>query len=100
MLPSPSNGACWKTVTFIGANILPCCSMRRACARGRDVRSNVVALLERRLEENVVGEFFVDSSCIDCDACRQIAPRTFHDHGGQSSVYEQPHTSDERRRAM
>ena len=27
-----------------------------------------------RLEENVAGEFFVDSTCIDCDTCRQLAP--------------------------
>ncbi len=53
-----------------------------------------MALLDRRLAENVAGEFFVDSSCIDCDACRQIAPETFQDHGGQSSVYRQP--ADER----
>jgi glyoxylase-like metal-dependent hydrolase (beta-lactamase superfamily II)/ferredoxin len=59
-----------------------------------------VALLELRLAENADGEFFVDSSCIDCDACRQIAPLTFRDHGGQSSVYEQPQTADQRRRAL
>ncbi len=47
----------------------------------------------RRLPENIVGEFYVDDSCIDCDACRQIAPATFHDHGGQSSVYRQPRKS-------
>ncbi len=27
--------------------------------------------------ENVPGDFFVDSTCIDCDACRQIAPSVF-----------------------
>ena len=58
-----------------------------------------MALIERRLSENVDGEFFVDSSCIDCDACRQIAPATFHDHGGQSSVYHQPHDAGESRLA-
>jgi ferredoxin len=30
-----------------------------------------------RLAENAPGDFFVDSTCIDCDACRQIAPETF-----------------------
>jgi glyoxylase-like metal-dependent hydrolase (beta-lactamase superfamily II)/ferredoxin len=59
-----------------------------------------VALPERRLAENVEGDLFVDSSCIDCDACRQIAPFTFHDHGGQSSVYRQPASSEEWRLAM
>ncbi|HET6147374.1 MAG TPA: ferredoxin, partial [Polyangia bacterium] len=30
-----------------------------------------------RLDENAPGAFFVDASCIDCDACRQLAPATF-----------------------
>ena len=30
-----------------------------------------------RITENVDGDFFVDSSCIDCDLCRQLAPLTF-----------------------
>jgi glyoxylase-like metal-dependent hydrolase (beta-lactamase superfamily II) len=54
----------------------------------------------RRLPENVPGDFFVDATCIDCDACRQIAPETFHDHGEQSSVYRQPETEEETRRAL
>ena len=59
-----------------------------------------MALIARRLPQNVGGEFFVDASCIDCDACRQIAPATFRDHGGQSSVHTQPQTSDATRRAL
>ena len=58
-----------------------------------------MALLARRLPENVGAGFYVDSSCIDCDACRQIAPATFRDHGGQSSVYRQPGTGAEIQRA-
>jgi glyoxylase-like metal-dependent hydrolase (beta-lactamase superfamily II)/ferredoxin len=50
---------------------------------------------ERRLVQNVEGDFYVDDSCIDCDACRQIAPSTFRDHGAQSSVGCQPETPDE-----
>jgi glyoxylase-like metal-dependent hydrolase (beta-lactamase superfamily II)/ferredoxin len=49
-----------------------------------------MARIQKRLAQNVEGEFFVDSSCIDCDACRQIAPDTFRVHGGQSSVLQQP----------
>jgi glyoxylase-like metal-dependent hydrolase (beta-lactamase superfamily II)/ferredoxin len=49
-----------------------------------------MALISKRLPENVAGDFFVDSTCIDCDACRQIAPATFHDAGEQSAVYRQP----------
>lgn len=48
-----------------------------------------------RLEENVEGDFYVDSTCIDCDACRQIAPAVFHDAGDQSAVHHQPANSDE-----
>src|SRR5271155_4140664 len=59
-----------------------------------------MAQLEERLSQNVAGEFFVDASCIDCDACRQIAPASFRDHGGKSSVYRQPRNSGELHRAF
>src|SRR5919202_2889731 len=49
-----------------------------------------MAKLAQRLPENVPGDFYVDDSCIDCDACRQIAPEVFRDHGEQSSVFHQP----------
>jgi len=61
----------------------------------------VVARQSLRVPENVSGEFFVDSSCIDCDACRQIAPGTFADSGlGRSFVFRQPQREAERRRAV
>lgn len=59
-----------------------------------------MASVAKRLPENVAGDFYVDATCIDCDACRQIAPATFRDHGEQSSVYRQPATEDETRRAL
>lgn len=59
-----------------------------------------MAAVTQRLPENVAGDFYVDATCIDCDACRQIAPATFHDHGEQSSVYRQPETDDEKHRAL
>jgi len=59
-----------------------------------------MAQLEERLPQNVPGEFFVDASCIDCDACRQIAPASFRDHGGKSSVYHQPQNPGELHRAF
>ena len=52
---------------------------------------------EHRLPQNVDGDFFVDDTCIDCDACRQIAPETFRDHGDQSSVWQ---PAVHRRRAL
>jgi glyoxylase-like metal-dependent hydrolase (beta-lactamase superfamily II)/ferredoxin len=48
-----------------------------------------------RLETNVPGDFFVDSTCIDCDACRIFAPAVFHDAGEQSAVYHQPGNDQE-----
>jgi glyoxylase-like metal-dependent hydrolase (beta-lactamase superfamily II)/ferredoxin len=54
----------------------------------------------KRLPENAPGAFYVDDTCIDCDACRQIAPGVFRDHGDQSSVSRQPEGDAETRRAL
>ena len=45
-----------------------------------------------RLPENVPGAFYVDSSCIDCDVCRDTAPENFtrDDERQYSFVYKQP----------
>lgn len=53
-----------------------------------------------RVLENVDGPFFVDSSCIDCDTCRQLAPATFADHGEHSYVRTQPRDDAEKRAAL
>ena len=53
----------------------------------------------RRLTENVDGEFFVDSTCIDCDTCRQLAPAVFRETGEYSAVYRQPEDAPSRRAA-
>jgi glyoxylase-like metal-dependent hydrolase (beta-lactamase superfamily II)/ferredoxin len=58
-----------------------------------------MADLRKRLEANVPGEFFVDSSCIDCDLCRQIAPAVFRTEGEHSVVHHQPAGEAEARRA-
>lgn len=49
-----------------------------------------MADLKKRLKENIAGEFFVDSTCINCDTCRQLAPSVFEDTGEYSKVYNQP----------
>jgi glyoxylase-like metal-dependent hydrolase (beta-lactamase superfamily II)/ferredoxin len=59
-----------------------------------------MANIQRRLPENVPGDFFVDASCIDCDTCSQLAPTVFRDHGEQCSVYSQPETDAETRLAL
>ena len=54
-----------------------------------------MAQVALKLPENVAGDFFVDSSCIDCDACRVIAPTVFADTGDQSAVFHQPSSDEE-----
>ncbi len=51
--------------------------------------------------ENVPGKYYVDNTCIDCDLCRNIAPKTFtrHDEGGYSVVFKQPETAEEKAQA-
>lgn len=55
-----------------------------------------------RITENVDGDFFVDSSCIDCDLCRQLAPGVFArtDRRAQSYVWHQPRDPAEQHRAL
>jgi glyoxylase-like metal-dependent hydrolase (beta-lactamase superfamily II)/ferredoxin len=48
-----------------------------------------------RLPENVPGDFYVDSTCIDCDACRIFAPAVFSDESDQSFVFHQPSSEEE-----
>jgi len=59
-----------------------------------------MAKLALRLQQNVPGDFYVDSTCIDCDACRQIAPQTFREHRDLSIVYHQPETTEQKKRAL
>lgn len=54
-----------------------------------------MAQAKLRVAENAPGDWFVDSTCIDCDACRQIAPAVFHDAGDYSAVHHQPSAPDE-----
>ncbi|GBL43068.1 hypothetical protein EMGBD4_05670 [Verrucomicrobiota bacterium] len=52
---------------------------------------------ERQAPESVPGKFYVDSQCIDCDLCRETAPKNFtrQDDGGYSYVFAQPTTPEE-----
>jgi ferredoxin len=45
-----------------------------------------------RVPENVAGRFYVDTTCIDCDLCRERAPHNFmrSDSGHRSFVFHQP----------
>jgi ferredoxin len=50
-----------------------------------------------RLPDNASGKWYVDNTCIDCDACRQVAPNNFsrNDEAGYSYVSKQPETDEE-----
>jgi glyoxylase-like metal-dependent hydrolase (beta-lactamase superfamily II)/ferredoxin len=49
-----------------------------------------MADVKKRLSTNVAGNFFVDATCINCDTCRQLAPRSFREEGEYSAVVRQP----------
>jgi glyoxylase-like metal-dependent hydrolase (beta-lactamase superfamily II)/ferredoxin len=52
------------------------------------------------VSDNVPGGFFVDTTCIDCDTCRQLAPSTFGDNGEMSFVQLQPRDGAQTRAAL
>lgn len=54
----------------------------------------------KKVPQNVGDDFFVDTTCIDCDACRQIAPAVFAEGDGHSFVHRQPQSAAERRIAF
>jgi glyoxylase-like metal-dependent hydrolase (beta-lactamase superfamily II)/ferredoxin len=59
-----------------------------------------VAIPSLRLPENAPGALYVDSSCIDCDTCRRVAPGVFTQGPGYSYVQRQPRGAPEQLRAM
>ncbi|MHB1606305.1 MAG: MBL fold metallo-hydrolase [Leptospirales bacterium] len=59
-----------------------------------------MAKVKDRLSGNVPGEFYVDSSCIDCGACQWLAPETFDDYRDMARVYRQPEDESGRTRAL
>jgi glyoxylase-like metal-dependent hydrolase (beta-lactamase superfamily II)/ferredoxin len=59
-----------------------------------------MANAKKRVPENAPGDFFVDSTCIDCDACRQIAPAVFGEAPNTSFVKAQPVSGGDRRQAL
>ncbi|PHJ67897.1 beta-lactamase [Nostoc linckia z18] len=49
-----------------------------------------MAHLNQRRSQNVNGDFYVDTTCIDCDTCRWMTPEVFSRIDEQSAVYHQP----------
>ena len=56
-----------------------------------------MATFANRYPDNVLGMFFVDDQCIDCDLCRETAPANFqrNEDGGHSYVSKQPESPEE-----
>ena len=56
-----------------------------------------MAQITDKVPQNVSGPYYNDSTCIDCDLCRELAPQIFtrEDGGGYSYVFRQPVTPDE-----
>ena len=48
-------------------------------------------------KDNAAGKFYVDQQCIDCDLCRETAPKNFtrNGDGTYSYVFKQPDTPEE-----
>ena len=59
-----------------------------------------MAQLSQRRAENVSGNVYVDSTCIDCDTCRWMAPHIFHRQDRQSAVFHQPSDEREQQQAL
>ncbi len=59
-----------------------------------------MASLSRRYPDNADGDFYVDTTCIDCDACRRIAPGVFAEASDHSYVRRQPQTDEDHRRSL
>jgi glyoxylase-like metal-dependent hydrolase (beta-lactamase superfamily II)/ferredoxin len=59
-----------------------------------------MADVRKRHPGNATGDFFVDTTCIDCDTCRWMAPSTFGDVDGQAIVKRQPENEAEETAAL
>jgi len=59
-----------------------------------------MAHLNQRRPQNISGDFYVDTTCIDCDTCRWMAPQVFDRQDEMSAVYHQPTNETERLAAL
>lgn len=50
-----------------------------------------------KVPENVDGKYYVDTQCIDCNLCRDVAPGNFahQEDAGYAYVSKQPNGDDE-----
>lgn len=59
-----------------------------------------MATLAKKRSENLPGSFYVDSSCIDCETCRILAPEIFGEDSIGSFVKKQPQSKQEEFHAL
>ena len=55
-----------------------------------------MARVDLRNQANAAGNWFVDTRCIDCGTCREIAPGLFGEDSGLAVVRRQPDDGEER----
>ncbi len=50
-----------------------------------------------KVPENVEGRYYVDTQCIDCSLCRDVAPKNFYqeEEGGYAYIGRQPEDVEE-----
>jgi len=56
-----------------------------------------MADVDDKVSETIVGKYYVDTQCIDCDLCRETARDNFtrQTEEGYSYVYKQPQNEEE-----
>lgn len=59
-----------------------------------------MADLNKKNSSNISGNFYVDTSCIDCETCQWMAPEVFKEIGNQSIVFHQPSNQQEEIKAL
>lgn len=69
-------------------------SIRRGAAE-RNRYGRLDGEVDLRNQANAAGDWFVDTRCIDCGTCREIAPGLFDEDSGLSVVRRQPSNGEE-----
>lgn len=84
-------------MSFFGINVFPLRQPPLDSAGDSFLVGQSMANKADKWPVNVMGKFYVDQQCIDCDLCRETAPAFFmrSDEGGYSYVYKQPSTEEE-----
>eukprot|EP00903_Cladosiphon_okamuranus_P017709 g16306.t1 len=76
----------------------------RGTSRGRKVTNgrglSMLLKYKMRKRRNSSGDFFVDESCLDCDICCWMDPRTYKRAGLGAVVTSQPKSKEERMKAF